>query len=142
MRRVQYKHTFFHGDDESREGSLLTFVYDIPYFPPCGVFPPLHLLNQHLASGGSNGGMSPGAIWEPFTITAEEYRQLISALESTPLDEVKPHARCAFVKPIFDHDLDEFQDYFEWLVAACKKHGASYHKGVLERAEAHRKESK
>jgi hypothetical protein len=135
MRRVQYKHTFIHGDDEPREGSLLTFLYDIPYFPPCGVFPPFHLLNQHLSTGGSDGGMSPGAIWEPFLITSEEYTQLIEALESTPLDEIRPHAHYAFVKPFMDHELDGFQDYFEWLMAAGKKHGARYRKEALERVE-------
>ena len=142
MRRVQYTHTFFHGDDEPREGSLLTFLYDMPYFPPFGVFPPFHLLNQHLASGGSDGGMSPGAIWKPFTISSEEYTHLISVPESTPLDEIKPQARYALVKPIFDHELDGFQDYSEWLMAAGKKHGASYHKRVLEPAETERRESK
>ena len=126
MRRVQYVHTFLHGDDEPREGSLLTFMYDIPYFPPCGVFPPFHILNQQLSSGGSDGGMSPGAIWEPFTITSEEYTKLVEAIESTPLDVIKPHAHYAIAKPIFDHELDGLQDYFTWLMAAGAKHGARY----------------
>jgi hypothetical protein len=139
MRQVQYTHTFFHGDDEPREGSLLTFLYDIPYFPPCGVFPPFHLLNQHLLSGGSDGGMSPGAIWEPFTITSEEYTQLTGAIDSTPLGEIKTHAHYAFAKPIFDHDLDDFQDYFEWLMAVRKRHRDRYRKQLLERNQ--RKES-
>jgi len=133
MRRVQYKHTFLHGDDEPREGSLLTFVFDIPYFPPCGVFPPFHLLNQHLSSGGSAGGMSPGAIWAPFTISSEEYAGLVEAIESTSLAEIKLHARYAFGKPIFDHELDEVHDYFTWVIAAGQKHGARYHKEVLAR---------
>lgn len=123
MRRVQYQHTFFHGDDESREGSLLTFLYDIPYFPPCGVFPPFHLLNQHLSTGGSDGGMSPGAIWEPFAITSEEYTQLVEAIESTPLADIKPHADYALAKPRFDHELDGLQDYFEWVLAIGEKYG-------------------
>jgi hypothetical protein len=129
-----------HGDDEPRENSLLFFMYDIPYFPPCGVFPPFHLLKQHLSSGGSDGGMSPGAIWEPFTITAAEYKQLIDELESTPLEEAKSYARYAFVKPIYDHELDGFQDYFEWLLAAGKKHGRRYRQEALRRIE--RRESK
>ncbi len=122
MRRVQYKHTFIHGDDEPREGSLLSFVYDIPYFPPCGVFPPFHLLNQHLSSGGSDGGMSPGAIWEPFTITWEEYSQLVEAIESTPVDAIKPHARYAWLKPKFDPSLENIDVYIAWMTAACQKH--------------------
>jgi hypothetical protein len=133
MRRVQYQHTFMHGDDEPREGSLLTFVYDIPYFPCCGVFPPFHLLNQQLSSGGSDGGMSPGAIWEPFTITLEEYAQLVEAIESTPLAVIKPHAHYALAKPVFDHELDGFQDYFTWLIAAGAKHGARYREEALAR---------
>jgi hypothetical protein len=133
MRRVQYVHTFIHSDGEPREGSLLTFVYDIPYFPPCGVFPPFHLLNQQLSSGGSDGGMSPGAIWEPFTITSEEYTQLVEAIESTPLDVIKPHAHYAIAKPIFDHELDGLQDYFTWLMAAGAKHGVRYREEALAR---------
>jgi hypothetical protein len=134
MRRVQYKHTFIHGDDEPREGSLLTFMYDIPYFPPCGVFPPFHLLNQQLSSGGTDGGMSPGAIWEPFTITVEEYSQLVEEIQSTPLDSIKPHAHYAFAKLVFDHELDGLQDYFTWLVAAGAKHGARYREEALARS--------
>lgn len=121
MRRIAYKHTFFHSD-EPREGSLLTFLYDIPYFPPCGVFPPFHLLNQYLSTGGSDGGMSPGAIWEPFAITPDEYAQLVDAIESTSLGEIKPHAHYAVKKPLFDHEFDGLQNYFLWLLAVCEKH--------------------
>jgi hypothetical protein len=139
MRQVQYTHTFFRVDDESREGSLLTFMFDIPYFPPCSVFPPFHILNLFLARGSGGGGMSPGAIWEPFAITMEEYEELICAIESTPPDDIRLHTRFSFVKPIFDHELDGLQkSYLDWMTAACKKHGARYRDGVIERAERER----
>ena len=75
--------------------------------------------------------MSPGANWEPFTITSEEYTQLVEAIESTPLDAIKPHAHYAFAKPIFDHELDGLQEYFTWVMAAGAKHGARYRKKAL-----------
>ncbi len=68
LRTVTYKCYEFHEEPEPRGGSLLSFVYDIPYFGACGVFPPLHVVNQIFLRGGASGGMSPGASWEAFTL--------------------------------------------------------------------------
>lgn len=135
MRRVQYEHTHFREDNESCEASLLEFLFDIPYFPPCGVFPPFHLLNQFLSAGGSEGGMSPGAIWEPFTVTQEEYEQVVGAIESTPLSDIKRYALYAFAKPVFDPELDGFATYSPWMRAACQKHRARYHREMEARIQ-------
>lgn len=123
MRRVQYRHTFMHGDDEPREGSLLTFVYDLPYFPPFGVFPPFRQLNEFLSMGTCGGGMSPGAEWEPFAIAQEEYAELVEGIGSTSLEEIKAHAHYALKKAFFDHELDGSEDYSAWFTAACEKYG-------------------
>jgi hypothetical protein len=46
LKVVQYVRHEFHGEDEHCEGTLLTLVYDIPYFSACGVFPPLAVVNE------------------------------------------------------------------------------------------------
>ncbi len=122
MRRVQYFREEIHHDLEPRESSLLSFVYDIPYFPPCGVFPPFVLLNQFLALGSCGGGMSPGTSWEPFSVSEEEYAELVQALETTALPQIKPHARYAWVRPILDPSLDHVDLYLVWALAVGLKH--------------------
>lgn len=121
LRRVSYERDDGH-EYELYEGSLLTFLFDIPYFPPCGVFPPLHILNQFLSLGSCGGGQSPGANWEPFSISDDEYLSLVEAVEKTPLDEIRPRARYAWLKPKFDPSLDNIDVYHMWMIAACQKH--------------------
>jgi hypothetical protein len=127
FRNVKYVRHEFHGDLEPRESALLTFVYDIPYFSGCGVFPPHHIVNQIFSSGGSTGGMSPGATWDPFTISKEEYDSLIAAVEKTPVLEIQPYARYADLPMKIDHDLGHIQDRIEWVRAACGKHRDNWH---------------
>ena len=133
LRRVQYFREELHYDPEPVEGTLLTFLYDIPYFPPCGVFPPFHLLNQFLALGSCGGGMSPGATWEPFSIGEQEYADLVEALKSTPLEEINSHARYAWFQPILDPTLDHIDVYMVWMIAVSQKHRERYRKELDER---------
>lgn len=121
LRTVRYQRHEFHSDPEPYEGSLLTFIYDIPYFPACGVFPPLHIINQVLSSGGGGGGMSPGATWEPFTLEREEYDRLAAAVRGTALREIKPFARYASRRMKFDHEFDHLKNLFKWTKAVCDK---------------------
>jgi hypothetical protein len=127
LRNVQYVRHEFHGDPEPYAGLLLTFVYDIPYFNACGVFPPYHIVNQIFSNGGDTGGMSPGATWAPFTITREEYDELIAAVADTPVCEIQPHARYAELPMKIDHDFDHIQDRFKWMKAVCARHRDHWH---------------
>jgi hypothetical protein len=127
MRSVMYKRYEYTsarvGDENTvHTGSLLTFVHDIPYFDACGVFPPLHVANQIFSRGQAGGGMSPGTEWKPFTISEHEYEMLVQAVKLTPISEIKPHARYAFLPLKFDHTFDDISDWRDWLVAVCKKH--------------------
>lgn len=126
-RTVKYLRHEFHGDPEPCENTLLTFIYDIPYFSACGLFPPYHIVNQVFSSGGSTGGMGPGATWEPFTISAEEYDRLVTALKDTRIAEIRPYARYAHLQMKIDHELDHMQDRIEWMRAACAKHRDRWH---------------
>jgi hypothetical protein len=135
LRVINYTREEFHGEDEPCEGTLLTFVYDIPYFSACGVFPPLHIVNEVFSSGGGGGGMSPGASWEPFTVSEEEYNALVEAVGNTPVSELRPYARYADLQMKFDHEFDSIRDRMEWVKAACDKHRDEWH-AELERLKA------
>lgn len=127
LRIVNYMRHEFHGDPQPHTGTLLTFVYDIPYLTACGVFPPLHIANAIFSSGGSTGGMSPGATWQPFTISKEEYKALVTAVNNTPLHEIKPHARYAIIPLKCDPDFDHIQDRIAWIRAVCSRHRNRWH---------------
>ncbi len=130
LRTVDYVRHEFRGEPEPCTGTLLTFVYDIPYLSACGVFAPLQIINQILSSGGDIGGMSPGATWKPFTISKEEYEALLTALKTTPLSEIKPHARYAEVTLKCDPEFDDIQDRITWIRAVCSKHRNSWHEDL------------
>jgi hypothetical protein len=136
------------------ENSLLAFVYDIPYFGACGVFPPFHLLNQFLLRGGESGGMSPGATWEPFSLSPKEYDDLVAAVRAVPPESFRDRARYADLPFKFDPEFDgepatypvrapvkfsdrfvpaDYQEYHTWLGAVCEKHRDSW-KAELRRA--------
>jgi hypothetical protein len=135
LRVINYAREEFHGEDEPCQATLLAFVYDIPYFSACGVFPPLHIVNELFSSGLSGGGMSPGASWEPFTISEEEYNELVKAVRETPVSELIPYARYAYLQMRFDNEFDFIVDRMEWMKAVCDKHRDGWH-AELERLNA------
>ena len=71
--------------------------------------------------------MSPGAIWQPFEITEEEYDELKNAVLSIPPGDLKDFARYSDIQFEFDSEFDSIQDRIEWMVAMCNKHRESYH---------------
>ncbi len=126
MKTVHYRRHEFHHDPEERRAPLSTFVYDIPYLDGCGIFPPLHILNQILAEGGGDGGMSPGASWEPFTLTPDEYAELWAVLEGQDPHTLGDAARYTLVKFKRDPEFDVIKGRFSWLKACCDKHRDAY----------------
>jgi len=136
LRDVTYERYEFHADENTaHSGTLLTFLYDIPYFNACGVFPPLHIANQIFSRGTAGGGMSPGTKWEPFTLSEDEYAALVEAVKRTPVSEIKPHARYAFLPMKFDHTFDDISEWKAWFAAVCTKHREEWH-AALKKAGA------
>jgi hypothetical protein len=127
MRIIEYKRHEFHGDPEERRAELPTFVYDIPYFGACGIFPPLHILNQIFETGGSEGGMSPGATWTPFTIDEKEYRCLVDQITRLDPKTLTDDSRYTCVKFELDASFDYIQDWESWISQVCNKHRDAYH---------------
>ena len=131
MREVPYqRHEYTWPEPETCRAPLPTFVYDVPYLGACGVFPPLHVLNQILSSGGEEGGMGPGATWEPFEIGPDEYDELakdLATLDPRTLGDAARYGDLAFT---FDASFDDLPTRVEWLVAVCEKHRDEYHERI------------
>ena len=127
-REIRYERYEFHAHENTvHTGTLLTLVYDIPYFYACGVFPPMHIANQIFLRGTAGGGMSPGTKWEPFTLSEDEYTDLAEAVRRTPVSEINPYARYAFLPMKFDHRFDNISEWEGWFAAACKEHRDAWH---------------
>lgn len=133
LREVHYHRHEYLGQSSVHTATLLNFVYDIPHFEACGIFPPLHIANQIFITGKAGGRMSPGTSWEPFTISEEEYSALVEAIRHTSLAEIKPHARFAFIPMKFDSSFDHIEERREWFQSVCNKHRSTWHE-ELERA--------
>jgi hypothetical protein len=100
MRSVKYtKHWAYAGRGQKTEGNLADLVLDIPYLMPWGVIPPLHVLNEHLLTGGDTGGMSPGTKWKPFQVTEQEYAELVDYLLHLNVDEARKHHPISMPNP-------------------------------------------
>ena len=126
MNNIEYDRHEFRGDPEHRSAELSVLVYDIPHFGACGIFPPLHIANEIFLSGGSQGGMSPGATWQPFELSRAEYKELVQAIGDLDPKSLGNRARYTRVKYDFDSSFDSIQAWESWLRAVCKKHRDAY----------------
>ena len=125
MRIVRYERFEFHQDTpDEREASLAEFVLDVPYLVARGVIPPLHILNEVTRTGGGDAGMSPGAVWDPFEVTPEEYQELLVHLSHADLEELRRQHRARFVpdRVIVDETLHESPTHLDWIRNVHRKY--------------------
>ena len=66
--------------------------------------------------------MSPGASWDSFEISDQEYSQVLSTILHPNLEKLRQNARFAWNPMRIDSDFDEIQERFEWMQAVCNKH--------------------
>jgi hypothetical protein len=93
MERLEYVVTEFHGPNSKCRGSVADLLLDAHLIPPCGLIPPFRVVAAVLLTGGSSGGMSPGCIWEPFTLFEDQYWQAIEHLERLTPEDLKSRHR-------------------------------------------------
>ncbi len=74
--------------------------------------------------------MSPGASWQPFTISEEEFTSLAEAIVNADVQQIRAQSRYAFRSMKFDPAFDHIQDRFQWSKAVWNKHRESYHKRI------------
>lgn len=125
--KFEYTRHDFHHEPKKTKGTLLSFVYDVPYFGACGVFPPLHIANKTFISGGGDGGMGPGASWQPFQLSKKTYEMLLDLILKTNPITLNNRSRYFHIKFIEDKSFDFIKDQFEWVEATCNKHRDWYH---------------
>lgn len=77
----------------------------------CKQFPPFHILNEELMSGGSDQGMSGGCYWKPFELSEEEYILLRDEMLTNPELEIE-----------YDQSLEEMPTMKKWCGAVLSKH--------------------
>ena len=136
MKTIKYQQHEFHHDPVDREAVLSTFVYDVPYLGACGIFPPRRIANQRFIRGGGDGGMGPGASWEPFTLSEVEYQELVAVLKDLDPKTLGQDARFTSIKFEFDPAFDSIPDRISWLKAVCEKYREAYHDKMKRVAEA------
>jgi hypothetical protein len=117
MENIEYTVTEFHAPGGKCRGTLSDLILDADIIPRCGLIPPFRVVAAVLRSGGSDGGMSPGCIWEPFDLREEDYLQAVDKLERlTPDDLASRHRVRQFtdeVRP--DYSAPDTDDYIVWL---------------------------
>jgi hypothetical protein len=126
-RIVRYKRHEFRFDPETRGAPLWAFLYDILHLAACGIFPPRHLLNMKLKTGGGDSGMSPGASWEPFEVSETEYAETVAQVLNADRAALERYARYIDQVWTLDPTFDHYTDRLEWLSAVCAKHRSAYH---------------
>ena len=77
----------------------------------CKQFPPFHILNEELMSGGKDLGMSGGCYWKPFELSKEEYNSLREEMLTNPDLGIE-----------YDQSLEENNTMNKWGGAILSKH--------------------
>lgn len=107
------------------EAPVWAFLFDIGYLGGCGVFPPLHLLNQVLLTGGKHPGVT-GTSWEPFELSRDEYTAILPSILSPDTVALQKYSRFPWQRFGLDGELDGCTDYIDWQRKACAKHGTEH----------------
>ncbi len=74
-------------------------------------FPPFHILNEELESGGRDMGMSGGCFWKPFKISKSEYDEVKEELITSPEYELN-----------YDDSLEDRKTLKKWCGAVISRH--------------------
>ena len=74
-------------------------------------FPPLHIINEELKSGGSNMGMSGGCYWKPFALTEAEYAEISEEMLTSPDYDLG-----------YDKSLEDRKTLKKWCGAVISHH--------------------
>ena len=119
MRRLRFTLVPPVGDQvREAEGRLVQLLDSIPYLL-VELIPPLNVMNQVLATGLADAGMSGGCQWEPFQLTEDEYREVVEALEARTGEE-----ELRFVEPpawvVNREEWDIWCAEYRWSIPAAR----------------------
>lgn len=74
-------------------------------------FPPFHILNEELLSGGADRGMGGGCYWKPFEVTEEEYKDIREEMLTSPSYDLE-----------YDPSLEDRKTIKKWCGAVISHH--------------------
>ena len=94
MRTLSYVVLGGMGGEFPEHGTIADLLRKIPYLLTAQILPPLHVVNDLLAKGVDDAGMSGGCEWEPFQLSESEWDELARHFQSQPADSA-----CVFVQP-------------------------------------------
>jgi hypothetical protein len=124
MKIVSYVVSGGMGGEFPRSGTLADLLLEIPYLLTGRITPPLHVVNDLLARGIDDAGMSGGCQWEPFQIGASEWVELERQLKSLPDDK-----SCEFIQP--PGWVEGVDDWLAWIM--IHRYGMPEEFRILER---------
>lgn len=120
---IEYTVSDFHGEDGTCRGTVADLILDAHLIPPCGLIPPFRVVAAVFRSGGSQGGMSPGCVWEPFELSEADYWQAVQRLEQFTPEELKSRHRdphiASEIQP--DYAAPDTYDYSVWLKSLVQR---------------------
>lgn len=124
MRTISYIVLGGMGGEFPKRGTVADLLLEIPYLLTARIIPPLHVINDLLAKGLDDAGMSGGCQWEPLQITESDWDDLVLQLKSLPGDEA-----CEFVRP--PDWVETVADWWAWIM--IHKHGMPEEFRLIER---------
>jgi hypothetical protein len=124
MKSVSYVVLGGVGGEFPEQGTVADLLLAIPYLLSAKIIPPLHIVNDLLARGAKNAGMSGGCQWEPFQLNRSEWDELAHHLQSQP-----GHSRFQFVPP--PEWVVTVEDWQSWIM--MYKYGFPAEFRVLDR---------
>ena len=124
MKTVSYVVLGGVGGEFPETGTVADLLQAIPYLLIAQIVPPLHVVNDVLAKGSRNSGMSGGCEWKPFQLSQAEWEELSRHLQSEPDD-----SSFQFVQP--PDWVVTVEDWQSWIM--IHRYGFPEEFRVLER---------
>jgi hypothetical protein len=91
------------------EGDTIELLKNIPYLFSSGVIPSVDIINEVLAKGLSDAGMSGGARWTPYQIDTNSFEEFV-----TRLKEKEGFGSLEYIEP--DTWVSGFEDWNVWVM--------------------------
>ena len=129
MRFVKYKrHEFREKHPANRNEEVARFLLDIPYLLYFGVIPSREAINEVLRKGGGDAGMSPGASWEPFELTEDEYWEIVERWDQMDIEKEREEDHFRYNPKMFvkDDEIMNIPEHTNYLRLSRKKYESLY----------------
>lgn len=91
------------------EGDTVELLKNIPYMFSSGVVPSLNIINDVLAIGRIDAGMSGDATWEPYQLDASGFGEFVAQLKASDI-----HESLEYIEP--DSWVNGFDDWNVWVM--------------------------